>query len=102
MDGGRIVQCGTPGEIYRAPANAHVAEFVAHLNPLGVLCARDVMEPATSMPEETVPPDTDIRAVMARVGATGAPVGVLEDGRIIGQVTKDTVLARLLNPGGRD
>jgi glycine betaine/proline transport system ATP-binding protein len=102
MDGGRIVQCGTPADIFRAPANDYVADFVAQMNPLGVLCARDVMEPATSMPEETVPPDTDIRAVMARVGATGAPVGVLEDGRIIGQVTKDTVLARLLNPGGRD
>ncbi len=101
MEGGRIVQCGTPADIFRAPANDYVADFVAQMNPLGVLCARDVMEPVTTMPEETVPPDTDIRAVMARVGATGVPVGVLQDGRVIGQVTKDTVLARLLNPGGR-
>ncbi len=102
MEGGRIVQCGTPAEIFRSPANDYVADFVAQMNPLGVLCARDVMEAVTTIPEETVSPDTDIRAVMARVGATGAPVGVKEDGRIIGQVTKDTVLARLLNPGGRD
>jgi len=101
MEGGRIVQCGTPAEIFRSPANDYVADFVAHMNPLGVLCARDVMEPAEGRPDEVVAPDTDIRAVMAKVGATGAPVGVAEHGRLIGQVTKDTVLARLLNPGGR-
>jgi len=101
MEGGRIVQCGTPADIFRAPANDYVADFVAHMNPLGVLCARDVMEPAAGVPAEVVAPDTDIRTVMARVGATGAPVGVEDRGRLVGQVTKDTVLARLLNPGGR-
>jgi glycine betaine/proline transport system ATP-binding protein len=43
MEGGRIVQCGTPQEIIRNPANEYVADFVAHMNPLGVLCAEDVM-----------------------------------------------------------
>lgn len=43
MEGGRIVQCGTPQQIIRRPANAYVAEFVAHMNPLGVLRASDVM-----------------------------------------------------------
>jgi glycine betaine/proline transport system ATP-binding protein len=101
MEGGRIVQCGTPADIFRSPANGYVADFVAHMNPLGVLCARDVMEPVGGVPVDTVAPDTGIRDVMARVGATGAPVGVVEGGQVIGQVTKDTVLARLLNPGGR-
>jgi glycine betaine/proline transport system ATP-binding protein len=101
MEGGRIVQCGTPADIFRSPANGYVADFVAHMNPLGVLCARDVMEPATGVPADAVAPETAIRDVMARVGATGAPVGVVAEGHLIGQVTKDTVLARLLNPGGR-
>ncbi|WP_137700158.1 choline ABC transporter ATP-binding protein [Marimonas lutisalis] len=100
MDGGRIVQCGTPQEIFSNPANDYVADFVAHMNPLGVLCARDVMEAVTGTPQVTVPPDTDIRTVMDKVGHSGAPVGVAEGGRIIGQVTKDGVLAKLLDPRG--
>ncbi len=99
MEGGRIVQCGTPPqEIFSNPANDYVADFVAHMNPLGVLCARDVMEPVAGTPRETVGPDTDIREVMEKVGQTGAPVGVEENGRIVGQVTKDRVLAKLLDP----
>ena len=76
MEGGRIVQCGTPQEIFTHPENDYVADFVAHMNPLGVLCARDVMEPAQGRPRETVPPGTEIQAVMERVKATGHPVGV--------------------------
>jgi glycine betaine/proline transport system ATP-binding protein len=67
MEGGRIVQCGTPRDIFAAPASAYVADFVAHMNPLGVLCARDVTEPATGTPERSVVPDTDIREVMGIV-----------------------------------
>ena len=44
MEGGRIVQCGTAREIIANPVSEYVAEFVAHMNPLGVLTARDVME----------------------------------------------------------
>ncbi len=98
MEGGRIVQCGTPREIYSAPASEYVAEFVAHMNPLGVLCARDVMRPFSGATAQTVAPDADIRAVMEMVRDTGRPVGVTEDGRIIGEVTRESVLAKLLDP----
>ena len=98
MEGGRIVQCGTPQEIFSAPANDYVADFVAHMNPLGVLCARDVVEPTTDTPLITVAPDTDIREVMAKIGDSDQPVGVVEDGQIIGAVTKERVLAKLLDP----
>ena len=46
MEGGRIVQTGTPREIFSDPASPYVAEFVANMNPLGVLTARDVMTAA--------------------------------------------------------
>lgn len=98
MEGGRIVQCGTPRDIFSNPENEYVADFVAHMNPLGVLCARDVMEPATKTPPETVGPDEEINAVMKRVQETGTPVGVVEDGKLLGQVTRDTVLTKLLDP----
>ncbi len=105
MEGGRIVQCGTPPrDIFTNPANEYVADFVAHMNPLGVLCARDVMEPAFGGDyEHTVrPPDADIHSVMELVKTHDAPpVGVArEDGQVIGQVTSDRVLEKLLDPRG--
>ncbi|WP_166418383.1 choline ABC transporter ATP-binding protein [Cochlodiniinecator piscidefendens] len=99
MEGGRIVQCGTPQDIFSNPANEYVADFVAHMNPLGVLCARDVVEPTDETPKLTVSPDTDIREVMERIGETGDAVGVIDEaGTLIGKVTKDRVLAKLLDP----
>ncbi len=101
MEGGRIVQCGTPQQIFSDPANDYVADFVAHMNPLGVLCARDVMEPVgTPAPTETVAPGETIQEVMARVTATGHPVAVVENGATLGQISSDSVLARLLDPRG--
>jgi glycine betaine/proline transport system ATP-binding protein len=43
MEGGRIVQFGTPEDIILRPANDYVREFVAHVNPLNVLTAYNVM-----------------------------------------------------------
>ncbi len=43
MEGGRIVQYGTPEDIVLRPADAYVREFVAHVNPLNVLTAWNVM-----------------------------------------------------------
>jgi len=45
MEGGRIVQWGMPEEIILKPANAYVAEFVTHLNPMNVLKAGSIMQP---------------------------------------------------------
>ena len=98
MEGGRIVQIGTPRDIFSNPVNEYVADFVAHMNPLGVLCARDVMEPVGGEVDETVGPDDLIQGVMERVRDSGHPVGVVKDGVLLGQVTKDTVLAKLLDP----
>ncbi len=100
MEGGRIVQCGTPREIFSNPASDYVADFVAEMNPLGVLRAQDVMEPATGTPEHSVEPDAAIRDVMDLVRQDGRPVGVIENGRIVGQISKDAVLAKLLDPRG--
>jgi len=100
MEGGRIVQCGPPAAIFTAPANGYVADFVQHMNPLGVLCARDLTEPLAGAPAQWLAPDTPIREAMATVAASPGPVGVAEGGRPIGQITKDTLLARLRDPRG--
>lgn len=98
MEGGRIVQCGTPQEIFTNPATGYVADFVAHMNPLGVLCARDVMEPTTGPLSNTVAPEASIRDVMEATQGNDAPVGVLQDGELVGQITRSAILAKLLDP----
>lgn len=45
LEGGKIVQTGTPEDIVLRPANAYVGEFVQHMNPLSVLNGRMVMRP---------------------------------------------------------
>ncbi|WP_423222116.1 choline ABC transporter ATP-binding protein [Limimaricola pyoseonensis] len=96
MEGGRIVQAGTPRQIFTKPANGYVQDFVAHMNPLGVLCARDVMdENAQLAAEGQCEASTPIREVMARIHATPAPLDVLENGQVIGQVSPGSILERL-------
>jgi glycine betaine/proline transport system ATP-binding protein len=97
MEGGRIVQCGTPRDIFTTPANDYVADFVAHMNPLGVLTARDVMGPAGGVTGAPVGAEESVRAVMARL-RDGRPVPVEDAGQIIGAVTAEGVLAKLLDP----
>ncbi|RKT32644.1 glycine betaine/proline transport system ATP-binding protein [Roseovarius halotolerans] len=98
MEGGRIVQCGTPQDIFTNPATDYVAEFVAHMNPLGVLCARDIVEPAEGTPDRTVGPDATIREVMEASQGHDAPVGVVADGKLLGQITRNRILAKILDP----
>ncbi|RME15880.1 MAG: choline ABC transporter ATP-binding protein [Alphaproteobacteria bacterium] len=100
MEGGRIVQVGTPREIFTHPADRYVADFVAHMNPLGVLTARDVMGPPGGVAFAEVGPDTPVRDVMAALSREAEVVAVVEDGRQIGRVTRDLVLARLVDPRG--
>jgi glycine betaine/proline transport system ATP-binding protein len=45
MEGGRIVQSGTPEDIVLRPANDYVRDFIANVNPLSVLTAWNVMRP---------------------------------------------------------
>ena len=92
MEGGRIVQQGTPREIYSAPADAYVADFVAHMNPLGVLTASDVMEPG-----EPLGPEVDAAAPLAELmpRLQDGPLTVTVDGAPAGSVTAGSVLRRL-------
>lgn len=96
MEGGRIVQCGTPREIFSDPASKYVADFVANMNPLGVLTARDVMKTGTGTGPK-VPPETPVREIMETLKKTPT-LTVVESGRVLGQITQDSLLSKLLNP----
>lgn len=94
MEGGRIVQVGTARQIIANPVSDYVADFVAHMNPLGVLTAQDVAEPGTAE-GPPIARDMPVRAVMGLLADRGAlPV---EGG---GRITQAGVLARLINPQG--
>ncbi|GAB0119715.1 choline ABC transporter ATP-binding protein [Acidisoma sp. 7E03] len=45
LEGGRIIQAGSPEDIVLTPANDYVREFVQHMNPLNVLRGRTFMTP---------------------------------------------------------
>mmetsp|Transcript_18153 Transcript_18153/g.28307 ORF Transcript_18153/g.28307 Transcript_18153/m.28307 type:complete len:336 (+) Transcript_18153:895-1902(+) len=93
MEGGRIVQCGTPRDIFTDPANEYVADFVAHMNPLGVLTARDVMVDGTADgPQVDVEmPVKDILEQMHDV----EELQVVEAGAPVGMVSRASVLNRI-------
>ncbi|MDJ1016633.1 MAG: choline ABC transporter ATP-binding protein [Paracoccaceae bacterium] len=99
MEGGRIVQWGTPRDIYSNPANEYVADFVANMSPLGVLCARDVMENKTGEAGGGVGPEDEIGDVIQNVLETDTPVSVVENGSTIGQISRASVLRRLMKRG---
>jgi glycine betaine/proline transport system ATP-binding protein len=103
MEGGRIVQCGTPQQIFTNPATDYVAEFVAHMNPLGVLTAEDMMHPLQGT--ETGPAirqKAPLRDVMLALQAAGDATLIVQDaqGRPLGRITSAAVLDGLLDPRG--
>ncbi|WP_135450940.1 MULTISPECIES: choline ABC transporter ATP-binding protein [Tabrizicola] len=97
MEGGRIVQCGTAREIIANPISDYVADFVAHMNPLGVLTARDVMAPGNASGPE-VAPETPVKTVMEALKAGAEALVVAEHGRRLGVIRATDVLGRLLDP----
>ena len=68
MEGGRCVQLDTPQNIVLNPATDYVADFVAHMNPLNVLRATEVMRPlkAREKPGKAriMPESTPLRALL--------------------------------------
>jgi glycine betaine/proline transport system ATP-binding protein len=93
MEGGRIVQCGTPRDIFTNPMNDYVTEFVAHMNPLGVLTAHDVMIEGTS-DGPRVDAETPVNDVIRKI--KGDALQVMKDGEAVGQITRASILARLI------
>lgn len=100
MEGGRIVQCGTAREIIANPVSDYVADFVAHMNPLGVLTARDVMARGATAKGRAVDAETPVRTVMELLRDGAADLTVTEAGQPIGAIRAADVMARLINPRG--
>ena len=99
MEGGRIVQLGTPQEIVMAPKTDYVAEFVAHMNPLNVLRAGDIMQPADEAPADAraVGRDMPVREVMELQDDSTAPIAVVDGSRVVGAINPRDVVRALLD-----
>lgn len=100
MEGGRIVQCGTAREIIANPVSDYVADFVAHMNPLSVLTARDVMAPGQSASGALVEAETPVRTVMEMMRDGATELTVVDNGTPIGAIRAADVMGRLINPRG--
>ncbi len=103
MEGGRIVQIGTAREIIANPISDYVADFVAHMNPLAVLTARDVMESFSKggregTPAASVDCELPVKQVMDLLAKGVTELAVTENGLKIGLVRANGLMARLINP----
>jgi len=82
LEGGRIVQTGTPEDIVLRPATAYVGEFVQHMNPLSVLNGRMVMRRWEDLPADGEQRWLDTaRQYGAVVDAQGRPVAASHAGQ---------------------
>ncbi|MEL0625170.1 choline ABC transporter ATP-binding protein, partial [Marinomonas arenicola] len=52
MESERIIQKGEPEQIVLNPATEYVEKFVAHTNPLNVLCGSELMTPIAELAQK--------------------------------------------------
>ncbi len=97
MEGGRVIQLGTPQAIVKNPANDYVADFVSHMNPLNVLRAKDIMVPPGSLAGSlangvSCDANTPIREVALMKTSSADPIVVQKDGAIVGVIGEKELL----------
>ena len=93
MEGGRIVQSGTPEDIVLRPANDYVKDFIANVNPLSVLTAWNVMR---ALPELERDADGWVwldkrRTTRFKLGADGKVIAAERDGQPATWVSCDNI-----------
>ncbi|MGQ9370314.1 choline ABC transporter ATP-binding protein [Azospirillum sp. A39] len=82
MEGGRLVQTGTPEEIALNPVDDYVAEFVAHMNPINVLRGASIMTPVGALRKLNgmLLAEAETRTTV-RLDGEGNPTAAAMDGR---------------------
>ncbi len=101
MEGGRIIQCGTPQQIVRQPATPYVADFVQNMNPISMLTAADVMKPGVDKRNgqltvaATALPSSPLIDILDTLAKNSGVVGVVDNGAIIGTISADEIVTGL-------
>ena len=102
MEGGRIVQIGTPDEILRNPSDAYVRAFFKGVDVKKYLVARDLASPeGVPLVHPTHDGAADLLRVVAQLqrGALHQAFVVESGGRLLGTVTLES-LRRAVAAGG--
>ncbi|NLS04423.1 choline ABC transporter ATP-binding protein [Rhizobium sp. P32RR-XVIII] len=100
MEGGRIIQCGTPQDIVKNPADQYVADFVQHMNPITMLTAKDVMQPglshaAGSTVSATARAETPLVDILDALARQPGSIGVVDNGAVIGTISAQDIVSGL-------
>ncbi|OJT99052.1 MAG: choline ABC transporter ATP-binding protein [Rhizobium sp. 63-7] len=101
MEGGRIIQCGTPQDIVRNPANQYVADFVQNMNPISMLTAGDVMQQGVGTPANgagvtaTARANTPLVDILDALTRQPGNIGVVDNGTIIGTISAQDIIEGL-------
>ncbi len=99
MEGGRIVQCAEPQDIVLNPATPYVAEFVAHMNPLNVLRAMEIMVEYTgSIPADarTITDKTPLKDIISMLIEEQSDIVVADADGVVGKIDIKAALTCLL------
>lgn len=100
MKDGMIEQIATPEELVQNPATDYVADFTRHVVRAKVIRAQSRMEPATSANfAGEVAHDATIEAIADKVERADAPLKVMKDGELIGQISARAVIDVLVGRG---
>ncbi|AHK02103.1 MULTISPECIES: choline ABC transporter ATP-binding protein [Rhizobium/Agrobacterium group] len=101
MEGGRIIQCGTPQQIVKQPATQYVADFVQNMNPISMLTAADVMKPGVDEQTgrlnvaATARPTSPLIDILDALSKHSGAIGVVDNGAIIGTISADEIVTGL-------
>lgn len=106
MEGGNIVQQGTPHEIITRPANSYVRRFFEGADTSRYLTAADLLDSGLSCHAchdgPRLPGSTSLSEAMKTVLAIDQPVGVLDDSdRLVGCISARSLLVRMCQEGRR-
>ncbi len=103
MKDGEIVQTGTPEDIVTQPADDYVADFVAGISKLKLVFAHTVMQPVAQYEKHVkklpaikscpqAGPEDDLDTLVGLAVDQDKPIIIMDDGKPVGVVTKDTLL----------
>ena len=100
MKDGKIEQIATPEELVQNPKTDYVADFTRHVARAKVIRAQSRMDPVTSDRfAGEVAHDATIEDIADAVERADAPLKVMKDGKVIGQITARTVIDVLVGRG---
>ncbi|EEA93922.1 glycine betaine/proline transport system ATP-binding protein [Pseudovibrio denitrificans] len=101
MEGGHVVQIGTPQEIVKNPVDEYVESFVAHMNPLNVLHAEDIMTNLSDASADIIVSVDDmprctakqmIRDVIEMKRKHAGPIAVFRGDRPVGIIREQEIM----------